>query len=108
MLLFLLFSWRLEAEYTLSVCYYDLSLNCILPLNSVIFHTCIFYLLSKVVKFLNVRTLSSVFMVSPTGPSRILWEIFQFRKMNHFPVTFKISIRILLIKQKSSIPLAVQ
>ena len=32
-------------------------------------------------------------MVSPTGPNRILEEIFQFRKMNHFPATFKISVK---------------
>ena len=38
MLFFLLFpAWRLEAKYTLSVCYHDLSLDCILPLNSVMF-----------------------------------------------------------------------
>ena len=38
MLFFLLFpAWRLEAKYTLSVCYHGLSLDCILPLNSVMF-----------------------------------------------------------------------
>lgn len=68
------FSLKIGSKVQIVCVSHYLSLGCILLFWFCdFFHTCISYVLSTVVKLLDIRTLSSVFLLLPTEPDRNLW-----------------------------------